>query len=232
MASYAQPHLALHLLVLHRAFPHHHKETMDLVKSLFTVYPPTPSELLVDPTAAWQQLQHLIDTRQNRRLPIFAALVSRRLWFLDPETPSATLHRMYAFLVLGQNGMLRCEVEYFFNQAHWAVTGIPDPQDPDPVRYAVLAAIPHLLVETFNYNIGLGLPRDTPSYIEDFDELRSRPKIFEKLPEWVAQVPPAPVEVRLPNDEGQFLGSKEDPRACPMLLQMGLLAEKQGLHFI
>ena len=65
---------------------------------------------------------------------------------------------MYAFLVTGQNAKLRDEVKYFFNQAHWAMTEIPDPQDPDPVRYAVLAAIPHLLVESFNYNIGLGLP--------------------------------------------------------------------------
>ena len=173
---------------------------MDLVtlaKSLFTVYPPTPSELLADPTAARQQLQHLKDSRRNQRLPIFIALVSRRLWSLDPETPSANLYRMPAFLVTGQNAKLRGEVEYFFNHAHWAVMEIPDPQDPDPVRCAVLAAIPHLLVESFNYNIGLGLPRDAPSYIEDFDELRSRPKIFEKLPEWVARVPPAPVEVRL-----------------------------------
>ena len=139
---------------------------------------------------------------------------------------------MYAFLVTGHNAKLRGEVEYFFNHSHWAVMEIPDPQDPDPVRYAVLAAIPHLLVESFNYNIGLGLPRDAPTYIEDFDELRSRPKIFEKLPEWVTRVPPAPVEVRLPNDEGEFLGSREDPRACPMLLQMGVLAEQQGLHFI
>ena len=56
--------------------------------------------------------------------------------------------------------------------------------------------------------------------------------MFEKLPEWAAGVPPARVEVRLPSAEGEFLGSGEDPRACPMLLQMGLLAEKQGLHFI
>lgn len=107
-------------------------------------------------------------------------------------TPLASLYRMYEYLVVGHIAGLRSEVEYFFNQASWIVADIPDPTDPDPARYAILAVLPQYLVVAFNRLIERGLPRGSPAIImssEAEDELQSRDVVLEKEPSWALKVP-------------------------------------------
>ena len=65
-------------------------------------------------------------------------------------TPIASLYRMYEFIVLGFTVGLRTEIEWFFNHASWKLSEIPDPDDPDPERYAILAVLPRFLVIAYN----------------------------------------------------------------------------------
>ena len=57
-----------------------------------------------------------------------------------PDTPSASFYRLYEFFVISWNVQFRNELEYFCS-AHpdWAVADLPDPADPDPRRYVILA---------------------------------------------------------------------------------------------
>jgi hypothetical protein len=203
------------------------------------VAPPQPPAYLIShPEVAIQHLREYRQYRKSIKSPLDALSLISNLWkftrfyLVDPETPLSSMYRMYEYLVTGWNRELRNEVEYFWRHADWAISEIPDPQDAHPERYAVLAVIPVLLVESFNYNIGLGLPRDAPAFIEDFDALRARPKRFEELPTWVRSVPPSPDMVRLRNWQGVILENKEDPKACPHFLKMNILSENPGLRFI
>jgi hypothetical protein len=202
------------------------------------VAPPPPAYLVSHPEVAVQRLHEYRQYRRSLVSPLGTLSRISNLWkfmrfyMVVPETPLASLYRMYEYLVTGWNRELRNEVEGFWRRADWAISEIPDPQDADPARYAVLAVIPVLLVESFNYNIGLGLPRDAPAFIEDFDALRAQPKRFEELPAWVSGVPPSPDMVRLRNWQGELLESKEDEKACPNFLKMNVLSEDPGIRFI
>lgn len=101
------------------------------------------------PTVSW-----LLDHREQRR---HEPALTKGL------TPTASLYRMYEYLVTGYITGLRTEIEFFFNQPSRAVSAIPDPKDPDPERSAVLAALPYYLVIAFNRLIERGLPRNSPA---------------------------------------------------------------------
>jgi hypothetical protein len=95
-----------------------------------------------------------------------------------------SLYRLYEHLVLNDNVGLRNELEYFW-YAKWPVASIPDPEDSSSSRYAVLSAIPALLVESFNERIKLGLPRKADSIVtrEELEEYAKEDKVFETVPE-------------------------------------------------
>lgn len=118
------------------------------------------------------------------------------------ETPTASLYRMYEYIVISYNIGLRTEIEWFFNHPDWAVSAIPDPKDPDPARYAILAVIPHFLVAAFNRLIEKGLPRGSPAIIigdDELDELQSKRVVLEELPSWVTKVPKLSETLVIPN---------------------------------
>ena len=74
-----------------------------------------------------------------------------------------------------------------FNHATWKVAEIPDLRDLDPKPYAILAVIPQFLVIAFNRLIERCSPRGAPSIIiddEQEEELKSEPKVLEKVPSW------------------------------------------------
>ncbi|KAL4801960.1 hypothetical protein BDV18DRAFT_164470 [Aspergillus unguis] len=125
----------------------------------YPVFPPPPPE---------QLLAHA--TRYRERL-------CQRIYRIPKDEPDDTplfsLYRLYERLVLNDNVGLRNEIEYFF-YAKWPVASIPDPQDPSESRYAMLSAIPALLVEAFNQRIDLGLPRKADPIIsrEELEQLR------------------------------------------------------------
>lgn len=121
------------------------------------------------------------------------------------RTPSASLYRMYEYLVVGYTVGLRSEIQYFFNQPTWSVKSIPDPEDADAVRYAILAVLTHYLVKAFNRLIERGLPRGCPAIIDADTEakLRSQEVVFEQQPSWVKFVRRLDQPFTIPNASGE-----------------------------
>lgn len=148
------------------------------------------------------------------------------------DTAIASLYRMYVNIVDDFTVELRNEIEYFFNQSEWAVCEIPDPKDPDPKRYAILAVLPHLLVPAFNRLIERGLPRDAPAIIDDLEELQARPRVLEKAPSWCNRVPALKATLNIPNERGEFLTDVNDERASPQFLAKNILAFRHHTFFV
>lgn len=142
------------------------------------------------------------------------------------DTPTTPLYRIYVDIVDDFTVELRHGIEYFFNRVNWRVADTPDPKDPDPQRYAILSVIPHLLVPAFNRLIERRLARDAPAIIMDFEELAARPRILEEVPDWCARVPALKETLTIPNEDGEVLTDKDDPRASPEFLVKNIPAFK------
>ncbi|OBZ65521.1 hypothetical protein A0H81_14489 [Grifola frondosa] len=85
---------------------------------------------------------------------------SRYMWpFYLRDTPLRCLYRMYEWAMLGRGLQVGYETQYFWTQTSWKVQDIPDPKDPDPVRYAILASFVETMTICFNERIDLGLLR-------------------------------------------------------------------------
>lgn len=123
------------------------------------------------------------------------------------DTASDRLYRLYEHLLLNHRFGIRNEIEYFWWESEWLVCDIPDPQDPDAVRYAVLACLPHLLVRAFNCNIERGLHRNVAPILSDVErkDLKLREPVVETLPGWASEVPPAPDIIKILNDDNETL---------------------------
>ncbi|KZV62571.1 hypothetical protein PENSPDRAFT_758614 [Peniophora sp. CONT] len=143
--------------------------------------PPSVGELLSDPRAVRARYLGAHATWRRSRAK---SLVSRR----SLDTALACLYRIYELIVIGRVPAYRMEVQYFCHMHQWAVADIPDPADPDPVRGAVLAMITHLLCDAFNERIKLGLHRDIPAIVGDFEALKARPKVLEYPPAWATRI--------------------------------------------
>jgi hypothetical protein len=153
----------------------------------------------------------------------------------NSDTPLLALFRIYVALVSGQYLWMRTEVERFWNRHEWIVSELPDPCDyADPVRYAILATIPYLLVRAFNANIELGLPRDAPPVWTDEQEkeFRARPKKFESVPAWAREVPALDTRLLLPDATGSLPFDESDPTADPDMLRKNILTKMQPVSFI
>lgn len=151
-----------------------------------------------------------------------------------PDEPLAALYRIYVTIVGADTIWMRNEIEAFWSHHQWRVSEIPDPKDPDPQRYALLATIPYLLVRAFNANINLGLPRDAPAIftLEEEMEFRSRPKKLEHAPAWADKVPPLDTQLFLTDDLGHCLNSVDDPRADQDLARKNIVMTRLGISFI
>lgn len=170
------------------------------------------------PTVAWL-LEHRVDRQEK------TALTKGR-------TPIASLYRMYEYLVTGFTAGLRSEIEYFFNQPSWAVSAIPDPKDPDPQRYAIVAVLPYYLVTAFNRLIERGLPRGSPAVIagnEAEAELRSRPIVLEEEPAWGMKVPKLEQTLVIPGRSG---GQPDEESRSARFLEMNIVAEEPHVLFV
>lgn len=163
-------------------------------------------------------------------------VVSRiRGFFYVPDTPLSALFRIYLALVAGQDLWLRTEIERFWNRHEWAVSDLEDPRDyDDPVRYAVLATIPYLLIRAFNANIELGLPREAPPFWhhDDLDRWRAGPKKIESVPAWAREVPALKTRLSIPSPRGRLLSDESDPLADPDMLRKNILTQMQPVAFI
>ncbi|KAI5919455.1 hypothetical protein F4810DRAFT_505152 [Camillea tinctor] len=147
------------------------------------------------------------------------------------RTPTASLYRMYEYFVVGYTVGLRTEIEFFFNQPTWAVAAIPDPDDADPQRYAILCVLPHYLVKAFNRLIERGLPRGSPAIIagdDAEDELRNRAIVLEEEPAWAAKVPPLLERLIIPTLGGEPAEGSRSER----FLSMNIIAEEPHVLFV
>lgn len=189
-------------------------------KQIKAALPPPPRELI------------------KNRVVYEGPLLTRRI---SPQTDTVleALYRIYEHICLDQHLEIRNELEAFWYHSNWAVRDIPDPQDPDPERYACLACIPKLLCLAFNERIRLGLPRDAPAVItgDMMDEWKTRELIFEEEPEWVARVPPLSETLAIPhwnNDIRDFvpLGNIEDTKASPEFREKNILIWRPHVHFL
>lgn len=145
---------------------------------------PLPSPLSVE------KLQHEPGIVQRRR----EMTSLRGTWlFCLRDTPIRTLYRLYESTVDYNANELMMDSQYWFHeQSQWRLADIPDPQDSDPVRYAIIAALAEDLVDSFNYKIGMGLRRgitfEQPWLIEGFKKDPNPP--VECAPLWTSAVGP------------------------------------------
>ncbi|KAG9219302.1 hypothetical protein CCMSSC00406_0001712 [Pleurotus cornucopiae] len=169
--------------------------------------------------------------------------LSQRLLTLNinaylPDTPSASFYRLYQFLVIDWTVQFRNELEYFWGQTSWALADLPDPdpsvmleevseQPASPssveeewkreakLRKVVMAGLTRIMEQAYNRLISRGLPRDAPAVVQDWDELKARPRTLERIPKWAedrAMTPMDPV-VEVPDRFGVMPNEKEVPES-------------------
>lgn len=212
--------------------------------------PPTVPELLANaPNIRARYPSHLAHRwrRSNVHPPFNFNFISRLLLQTRPtthqDTPEASFYRIYTFFVLHDNISFRNELEYFCClHPEWPVSSLPDPRTPSPssgsssshdeqVRYTILAVLTRLMCDAFNRRIGLGLPRDAPAIIEDFEELQARPKVFEEPPGWAKRVQPLPQKYFIPNGEGKEL-DEDDEDVSKEFKDVNIIVQMPHIHFI
>lgn len=150
----------------------------------------------ISPTSAISNPSVVLQRMDDAGLPD-----ARYIWpFYIRDTPLHCLYRMYEWAAIGRSLQVGYETQYFWDQVSWRVEDIPDPKDPDPVRYAVLAGFAEIMAICFNERIDLGLLRlgNDGSCNPRSQELRrtlSREEFItytvrhhEKAPSWTADV--------------------------------------------
>ena len=151
----------------------------------------------------------------------------------EADTPLSSLYRIYECFVIDDVTDLRNEIESFFDCWSWRVADIPNPKDPDPARYAILAVMTRFLVLAFNRKIGYGIPRNAPAIVggrENFKKLAARPKQWEKQPRWAAKVPPMKHRLVIPRKSGAIPQSKQ--QASKDLLKKNIWGFKPHIYFM
>lgn len=169
-----------------------------------------------------------MQTLRNRRYD------SPRNVFDDRLTDA--FYRLYEFFALDYVYGYRNMLEYIWKQYSWSVHDIPDPQDPDTCRYAFLACVCSLLVESSNAKIKMGLPRDAPRIMspEQAEAYRTTPedaKTYERIPEWCERVAPLTEPLYVPSHDGVVLGSPDDERAEPAFKAKNIIVLSYHIHF-
>jgi len=166
----------------HRPF----RVTLDLILPLHHLHyalptSPLPLEILKRPETG---LEYLYRDGHYHQL--------RSIWFFTiRDTPLRSLYRLCVSTCAQEHGEIMLESAYFWRHGNWPTRDIPDPKDPDPVRYAMLASLVEELVEAFNYKIGLGLRRGVELYDTDYHALAEEEnKPLEVCPAWTATVGP------------------------------------------
>ena len=148
------------------------------------------------------------------------------------DTPLGAVYRIYIAIVAADTLTMRAEIEHFFNRPEWKVNDIPEPTIQDQNCKAVLAAIPYLLVKSFNKLIAMGLPRGAPQIIfaEEEERLKTRPKQYETVPSWAESVLPLVQTLRIPDARGDY--PKLDHERDDQLLQKNIIAHTLPVFFV
>lgn len=178
--------------------------------------PPTPDQILTN----WEYCQAHIEDR-------YPPGIGNR------DNPLKALYRLYATIILDYNLGMRMELEYICSRPSWRVHKIPDPKDPDPARYATLAATTSILVLSFNARIKIGLHRDTRPIRteEERDRDRARKKKWETVPKWAKRVPPLKETLWLPEVEGDGVRDTDHPSTCIPFKEKNILLKNPHFYF-
>ncbi|PGG99754.1 hypothetical protein AJ80_09298 [Polytolypa hystricis UAMH7299] len=85
---------------------------------------------------------------------------------------------------------------FFQNRRSWGIHQILDPCDPDPIRYALLACVVEVLVDSFNWRLSIGMRRDRNHVHRDSSNPHP-PYDQEVAPPWTKHVPPIDKRMRM-----------------------------------
>ena len=195
--------------------------------------PPLVSQLLADRVKVVRQfpIRRQMDWRHSQlrppvlqRILCFSASLtsaSSNASYLS-DTPAASFYRLYQFLVIDWTVQFRNELEYFWGQTAWALSALPDP-DPTAgrdtannsgseaiVRKAVMGGLTRIMARAYNRLISEGLPRDAPPMVDDWEELRARPRVLEEIPKWAEEMAAVRPVIEIPDAEGKVLGEGEE----------------------
>lgn len=182
----------------------HHKHPYLALLRLFLPFPTW--HFPVPPTPSLPELWGKPHLMRARRGDI------RNLWSIPlwsaRDTPLRSLYRLYECMASGDYIPMGTETEYFWYQGgsssggnsgsrswcgggdRWLLSRIPDPCDPDPVRYAILACLAEELVKAFNWRLSLGMRRDGRHLYRERDEDPYPPYDPETVAPWTSSVPP------------------------------------------
>lgn len=111
------------------------------------------------------------------------------------DTPLRSVYRLYEIYMTQEFVFLRIECEYMWYHTgqKWSLSSIPDPCDPNPVRYAMLASIVEELVKAFNWRLKHGARRNRKTVYRTMEN--PWPEYDpEVAPSWTAAVPPIRAE--------------------------------------
>ncbi|KAJ3720071.1 hypothetical protein C8R42DRAFT_777160 [Lentinula raphanica] len=124
------------------------------------------------------------------------------------------------------------EATYIWERLDWQLEDWPDPADPDPERYTVLAGIMEGLVESFNWRLGLGICRDRHKALQKrLERRRDEPEPLEECPSWPSQLPPSPHPIYL-NLGGCSMEEMTTRLASPLFKRRNIFGESGSLMFV
>ncbi|KAF4763307.1 hypothetical protein N7455_003663 [Penicillium solitum] len=169
---------------------HQHKYP---ILTLLRLFIPYPSWYFQIPERF--SLRELIEDEKNGTGIIrshFGAIHNLRcvpIWRMR-DTPLRSIYRLYELHLADRYELMGYETEYFFFQQNWKLGDIPDPRDPDPLRYAMVASITEELHEAVNWRLSLGLRRNREHVYREEDGDPWPPFNPEELPDWTKNVAP------------------------------------------
>lgn len=161
----------------------------------FSIPDPVPIRSILNNIPLLEERLAPQDLANMRSIPIWRAR----------DTPLRCLYRIYEAMAARETYAIGPEVEYFWYQSRraWTLDRVPDPCDPDPVRYAFLASIAEELARGFNWRLSLGMRRVKSQHIfpKSFDD-ELPPFTPMVAPSWTKRVPPVDVGMiaDLPSD--------------------------------
>lgn len=182
--------------------------------------PPSVYHLLSNRSEVFNRfsLQHQMAWRHSLlRVPLYRRLSPFTSSSFLPDTPSASFYRLYQLFVVDWTIQFRNELEYFWNRASWALADLPDPglgdnelpENEAKLRKAVMAGLTRIMKLAYNRLISKGLPRNAPTIVMDWEELKARPRVLEEIPTWAKEMEKLDPVVELPDAKGELLGADE-----------------------
>lgn len=198
------------------------KEVTPADEDDYPVFPPAPPREI---------LEHRTDYARRVRRRRYGGPLGETV-----DQPIFALYRLYEHIMTDNNIGMRNELEAFWWK-QWPVSSIPDPKDDkEPERYAVLASIPALLVESFNHRQDLGLRRNARGIMsnEEAAEFAASPKQYETEPSWAAHVEPLKTTLHITHtmENEEQLASLEDVRAAASFKARNVMIWKPHIHFV